>query len=249
MVVCVKGEKEKQLFCGHLVRECDKWDIQQLYNMIKTFLHTENCKVFGERIEKFFASKPKDGEDIFSYMSRLDKQEEEIMHLEFLAQEAGQSVKMPTFYKVWKVLSAVEKYQDYRIFTEKIQQQQPSEWIQLSTEDIRAELHKIHANKVQLHTSSSTSTKHEQPYVYQAQAVPPQVGLQAQVKKVPPPPPPPKRTPPPPPPQALVGGRGGGRGSHGKRPGTPNFRKRSDTPAKYTVTDKLKISTVPQECV
>ena len=46
-------------------------------------------------------------------MSRLDKQEEEIGHLQFLAEAAGETLEVPKFYKVWKVLSAVEKFPNY----------------------------------------------------------------------------------------------------------------------------------------
>jgi hypothetical protein len=129
-VLCVQGE-HKNLFCAHIVRECDKWDIQHLYREVKGFLNTENYREFGERIEKFFMAKPGHNEDIFTYISRLDKYEEEILHLDHLAQETGETLKMPKFYKVWKVLSAVEKYPDYRIFTEKVQLYKPTEWINL----------------------------------------------------------------------------------------------------------------------
>ena len=68
MVLSLEGE-HKTLFCAHLVRECDKWDIQQLYKTVKDFLHTENYREYGERMERFFTARPKEGEDIFSFMS------------------------------------------------------------------------------------------------------------------------------------------------------------------------------------
>ena len=78
MVLSLEGE-HKTLFCAHLVR--DKWDIQQLYKTVREFLHTENYREYEERMERFFTARPKEGEDIFSFMSRMDKYEEEITHL------------------------------------------------------------------------------------------------------------------------------------------------------------------------
>ena len=63
MVLCVQGEK-KDLFCAHLVRVADKWDIHQLFLQVKNFLHTENYREFGKKLEKFFTCKP-DGKKIF----------------------------------------------------------------------------------------------------------------------------------------------------------------------------------------
>ena len=57
---------------------------------------------------------------------------------------------MPKFYQVWKILSAVEKSPEYRIYTEKIQQMTPQDWIKLHPDTIRTELHKIHSNKTSL---------------------------------------------------------------------------------------------------
>ncbi len=82
MVLCIQGE-HNTLFCAHLVRECDKWDIQQLYKTVREFLHTENYREYGERLERFFTAKPKQG--IYSHTclvnSRLDKYEEEILQI------------------------------------------------------------------------------------------------------------------------------------------------------------------------
>ena len=49
MVLSLEGE-HKTLFCAHLVCECDKWDIQQLYKTVRDFLHTENYREYGERM-------------------------------------------------------------------------------------------------------------------------------------------------------------------------------------------------------
>ena len=43
-------------------------------------------------MERFFTARPKEGEDIFSFMSRMDKYEEEIGHLQHLALEAGETL-------------------------------------------------------------------------------------------------------------------------------------------------------------
>ena len=42
-------------------------------------------------MERFFTARLKEGEDIFSFMSRMDKYEEEITHLQHLALEAGET--------------------------------------------------------------------------------------------------------------------------------------------------------------
>ena len=69
MVLFLEGE-HKTLFCAH-----------QEYKTVREFLHTENYREYGERMERFFTARPKEGEDIFSFMSRMDKYEEEITHL------------------------------------------------------------------------------------------------------------------------------------------------------------------------
>ena len=51
-------------------------------------------------MERFFTARPKQGEDIFSFMSRMDKYKEEITHLQHLALEAGETLKMPKFCRV-----------------------------------------------------------------------------------------------------------------------------------------------------
>ena len=202
MVQCVQGE-EKNLFCTHLLRQVDKWDIHQLYRTIRDFLNTENYKEYGQRLEKYFTAQIKTGEDIFTYMSRLDKYTEEIGHLQHLAEEAGETLQMPKFYRVWKVLSAVEKFPEYRIFTDKIQQQTPQEWIVLEPDTIRQELHKIHSNR--------TSLKEEKG----------EVALRGVARKTPPPPP------------HDGGGGGAGRATtttttHTPRAGTPQKYPVSD---------------------
>jgi hypothetical protein len=156
-VECVQG-KEKKLFCAHLLRETDKWDLHQLYRNIRDFLQTENYREYGQRLEKYFTAQPKDTEDIFTYMSRLDKYTEEIEHLQHMAEEAGETLAMPKFYRAWKILSAVEKFPEYRLFTDRIQQMPPQEWIRLNPETIRTELHKIHSNKTTLHTTERKET-------------------------------------------------------------------------------------------
>lgn len=237
-VLCVQGE-HKNLFCAHLVKECDKWDIQQLYTLVKQFLHTENYREYGERLEKFFTAKPKEGEDIFSFISRMNTYEENISHLQHLAEEAGETLKMPKFCRVWKILSAIEKYPDYRIFTEKVQLMSPKEWIVLSPEYIRAELHKLHSNKVSLQTQKQEETQREE-----KQKV---VGLHTKV-------------PPPPPPRGegaqsftrneRVDYKKGGRSQTPSNKQQTNFKPRANTPVKFNITDQLKFFGCPEgECL
>ena len=87
-------------------------------------------------------------------MSRLDTYKEEIEKLEHLSEEVGETVKIPKFFQVWKVLSGLEQYPEYRVFTEKVQQMEPRTYLKLDIGDIRTELHKLHSNKVQLEEKS-----------------------------------------------------------------------------------------------
>ena len=226
-VLCIEGEK-KDLFCAHLLREVDKWDINQLIRDVKEFLQTENYREYGTRLEKFFTAKPNQGEDVFTYISRVNKYKEEIEHLEHLARDAGETLVLPKFCQVWKILSAVEKYPDYRIYTEKVQQMSPQEWIKLTPETIRTELHKIHSNKVSLHTED----KKEENIVLQAKSFPP-----------PPPPrfPPPRSRSPSPRASSFASREKEGRGM------TQTFSTvRADTPRRYSVTDQLKHFNCPE---
>ena len=228
MILCIEGE-HKTLFCAHLVRECDKWDVQQLYKAVKDFLQTENYREYGERMERFFTARPKEGEDIFSFMSRMDKYEEEIGHLQFLAEEAGETLKMPKFCRVWKILSAVEKYPEYRVFTDKVQQMAPKDWIAISVDQIRQELHKIHSNKVSLYSEK----KEKQTSFYSARSPPP---LPAQSR-----------------PNGGAGDQRPRNASKG-RSHTPAQRgahpRDSRSPSRHGVADKLKHYSCPEgECL
>ena len=147
MVKCIEGPEKEKLFCYHVLRETDKWDIFSLFKNVKEFLHTENYKMYGQKLEKFYSSSPKQNEDIFSYISRIDQMVEDLEKLQYLAVEAGETLKIPKFNITWKIVSAVEKFPEFRTFTEKIQQMEPKEWIRLDVNDIRTELHKIHINK------------------------------------------------------------------------------------------------------
>ena len=227
-VLCIQGEN-RNLFCAHLLREVDKWDIHQLLRDVREFLQTENYREYGTRLEKFFTAKPNQGEDIFTYISRLDKYKEEIGHLEHLAKEAGETLVLPKFCQVWKILSAVEKYPDYRIYTEKVQQMSPQDWIKLNPETIRTDLHKIHSNKVSLHIED----KKEENIVLQAKSHPP------------PPPPPPRSSLPrsrsPSPRSSFVPREKEGRGM------TQTYNTvRADTPRRYSMTDQLKHFNCPE---
>src|SRR6185437_2974946 len=64
-------------------------------------------------------------EDIFSYISRLV---EDLEKLQYLAQAAGETLRIPKFTLTWKILSAVEKFSQFRTYTEKIHQMEPTQW-------------------------------------------------------------------------------------------------------------------------
>ena len=53
-------------------------------------------------------------------MSRVDKCKEEIERMEYLAQEAGETLALPKFYLVHKILPGVERYPEYRVFIDKV---------------------------------------------------------------------------------------------------------------------------------
>ncbi len=212
-VLCVEGEK-KNLFCAHLLKDLDKWDINQLNTTIKTFLQTENYREYGQRLERFFTVSPNPGEDIFSFISRVEKYTEEIEKLEHLAKEAGETLIMPRFCQVWKILSAIEKYPDYRLYTERVQQMNPTEWITLKTQDIRTDLHQLHSNRVNLGSNTPNSV----------------VGFSVNQQK--------------PTPHVSVGhnggGGGGGRPTTPQWKTVERKKSRSNTPRKYPVTEQIK---------
>lgn len=179
---CVESVKgvEGTGFCAHLIRETDRWDIYHLYKNVKKFLNTENYLSFGRKLENFFAARPKDNEDVFTYMSRLDQLEEEVGRFEDLAKEAGESLVMPKFYKTWKILSILDNYPQYNGYVDKLQNKTPQEWIKMKPEQIRHELHLIHSNQasLQIHKQKEKEGGAEEP----------KVALQA--RRAPPPPPP-----------------------------------------------------------
>ena len=53
MVLCIEGEK-KNLFCAHLVREVDKWDISQLGHTSKEFCSHRKLQRIRKEIREIF---------------------------------------------------------------------------------------------------------------------------------------------------------------------------------------------------
>ena len=138
-VMCVEGEK-RDLFCSHVVRSVDKWDINQLHTRLQKFLGAESFRDYGCRIGTFFTMSPNRSEDIFSYMSRVDKEVEGVEKLNHIAIQLGESVVIPKCMRVWKIMMALDKYPEYKSFQEKIQLMEPEEWLKLKPETVREEL-------------------------------------------------------------------------------------------------------------
>src|SRR5690242_17527076 len=73
-----------------------------------------------------------------THNNRLEKYKEEIQHL---AKEIGETLVLPKFCVVWKILSALETYPEYKVFLDEMQTLQPKKWIQVEVSFIREELH------------------------------------------------------------------------------------------------------------
>jgi len=149
-VVCVEGEGQKKLFCTHILKETDRWDLWHLIKNLKAFLSTENYRTFGEKYRKFYTAGINQGEDIFTFMSRLAGYKEEIGRLEDLALEAGTRLGDPQLFESLQILTAIEKIPEYSFYSQRVLLMPSKEWIQLKPEQIRAELHKIHSNRAAL---------------------------------------------------------------------------------------------------
>jgi len=157
-VVCVEGEGQKKLFCTHILKETDRWDLWHLIKNLKAFLSTENYRTFGEKYRKFYTAGINQGEDIFTFMSRLAGYKEEIGRLDDLALEAGTRLGDPQLFESLQILTAIEKIPEYRFYSQRVLLMPSKEWIQLKPEQIRAELHKIHSNRAALaHTEGGGS--------------------------------------------------------------------------------------------
>ena len=81
-VLCVEGEKteREKLFCSHILGETDKWDIQHLYKIYKNFYRQKITKFMGR--ESRDTAKPRENEDVFMYISRVERYVEEIEKLD-----------------------------------------------------------------------------------------------------------------------------------------------------------------------
>ena len=64
MVKSVVGV-EKNLFCSHLVKQSDKYDVAYLFKLVSDFLIRESFQTIGKRVEEFFRINPFNNEDIF----------------------------------------------------------------------------------------------------------------------------------------------------------------------------------------
>ena len=56
-------------------------------------------------------------------------------------------MKVPTFFKTWKMLSAVQRYPEFRFYSEALQQMPREEWIKLKPEEIQHKIKQIQTNK------------------------------------------------------------------------------------------------------
>src|SRR5271166_5046482 len=73
MVKCLrKKDGEKGPF-SHLADQVTKYDVFSLYDAILNSVDLQNPFIFWERFEKFVLAKPEEGEDIFTYFTRIDK--------------------------------------------------------------------------------------------------------------------------------------------------------------------------------
>ena len=113
MVLCFKGEK-KNLFCVPLVRKVAERDISQLFTQVKNFRHTKNNREYGTKLDNFDFCKPQKTNDIFSLVAQLDKYEKELERMEHLALEVVESMILPKFYMVHKILTGVDQFPNTR---------------------------------------------------------------------------------------------------------------------------------------
>ena len=120
MVGSVTGPDPHQpLFCAHLVKQSDKYDIKHLFKLVTEFLTRENFQTVGTKIEKFFSIRPQNNESIFSFITRVRESVSQIERSDHIAQSVGESVKIPKKFVLWKILGALSRYEQYKFFCAK----------------------------------------------------------------------------------------------------------------------------------
>jgi hypothetical protein len=149
MVKSVVGV-EKNLFCSHLVKQSDKYDVAYLFKLVSDFLIRESFQTIGKRVEEFFRINPFNNEDIFLYISRVRDSVKKIERSDHVARSVGESVQIPKFFILWKILGALPRYPQYGYFLQKILLEKPENWFKMSVEELTTTLHQIHANSEQL---------------------------------------------------------------------------------------------------
>ena len=146
MVRSVSGERG-DLFCSHLVDVADRFDVVHLLVLLEDFVHSDNVQVFGEKLQQFFSATPKEGEDIFTFISRLSSGIKDIERLNEIVGESGtEQIKVPNFIVVWKIFQAVRKYPQFDFFFRSKLVQKPREWLTLTPDSLVAELNSYTTN-------------------------------------------------------------------------------------------------------
>ena len=116
---------DKPLFCAHIIKQTDRYDVALLFKNILSFLNAQNFQEYGLVLENFFSLERKKTEDIFSFFTRIQESVREVEKLEHLAAEVGEEVRIPRFMIVWKMLRAVAAEERFSFFTNALMKRKP----------------------------------------------------------------------------------------------------------------------------
>ena len=110
-IECIEGQnKQRKLFCSHLM--VDEFDLTALNQKLCDFCKVENIKVFSEKVERFFLSRPSQGESLFQYYEKLVELKKEIERVSGQEEQPFITERLLT----WKLLQAVPTYHSLSFF-------------------------------------------------------------------------------------------------------------------------------------
>jgi hypothetical protein len=140
---------EKPLFCYHILRETDKYDVAQLFADVCSHVEVDDLGSFEVGMESFFTAAPKPGETIHGYHARLQTLKEGVDRLEFTMSE-GKKMTIDKSFLTWKLLRAIAAEPQYASYVSEIRRKNKKAILELEPAEILKEIHAMVSRETQL---------------------------------------------------------------------------------------------------
>jgi hypothetical protein len=149
LVACLRKGKEKGPF-SYLCEDIrvHKYDVAGLYTSIISSVDIQNPFLFWSAFTDFVNARPRDGEDIFTYFSRITKLARNLAVREPAeVGVAGVTLISDLCLRI-KMLDATTYWPQYKSFSDRLRSQRPSKWVGMTAKEITENLRVIHDSNI-----------------------------------------------------------------------------------------------------